>query len=303
MANPRLIKKRVGSIKNIGKITKALEMVSASKIQKAQNKAISAKPYALAIYELIGNLSGDSEIAGIPLMRQSGEVRNDLYILISTNRGLAGSLNTNLFRKIEVYIGGKSEANHHFITIGKKGRNYALANGTLEADLSSEKESGTIIAAITNIITDGFIGEKFDEVYIVYSDFITALTQSPTIKKILPIERKVLKEEVEAGTFDIVGREGEKRSDTLAEKTNYYYEPDPVTVLSNLLPFYLEIQIAEALFEAEASEHSARMIAMKNASDNASELSGGLALLYNKARQAAITTEISDITTAQATLR
>ena len=303
MANPRLIKKRVGSIKNIGKITKALEMVSASKIQKAQSKALSAKPYAGAIYEMIANLSYDFESNEIPLMRQPKFTANDLYVLISTNRGLAGSLNVNLFKKIESHIDERGKINHNFITVGKKGRYFALTNGKLVADLSEAKERVGVISAITKIITEGFAEQTYDEVYIAYSDFITAFSQVPSVKKILPVSRNLLEEVSHKKSLEIVGHEYQNNPDLTQSTVKFYYEPDPISVLNNLLPFYIEIQIAEAIFEAEASEHSARMIAMKNAYDNATELSDGLSLEYNKARQSMITTEINDITVAQSVLR
>ncbi len=300
MLNPRLIKKRVSSIKNIGKITKALEMVSASKVQRAQTKALNAKPYARAIFDLIGNLSRDLEATEIPLMRVPYEIKNDLYVLISTNRGLAGSLNTNLFRKLNEHLKTKN-TQHSFVTLGKKGRFIASINGKLEADFSESYDTTSTVAAVVKIITDGFIQGTYDEVYIVYSEFVSALTQEPSIKKILPISREELEKEEESEVFELIGKR-EDRKTVDSKPGNFSYEPDSITVLSNLLPYYLEIQLTESLFEAQASEHSSRMIAMKNASDNASELSSILSLEYNKARQSMITTEISDITTAQASL-
>lgn len=302
MANPRLIKKRVGSIRNIGKITKALEMVSASKIQKAQSKALSAKPYAAAIYEMIANLSLEFESKEIPLMRQPKIINNDLYVLISTNRGLAGSLNVNLFKKIESHIAGRGKINHNFITLGKKGRFFAVTNGKLLADLSEENERVAIVSVITKIITEGFAKDSYDEVYIAYSDFITALAQAPSVKKILPVSQNLLEEIKSKKSFEIVGHEDQNNPDLTQSTVKFHYEPDPISVLNNLLPFYIETQIAEAIFEAEASEHSARMIAMKNAYDNATELSENLSLEYNKARQSMITTEINDITVAQSSV-
>ncbi len=290
MANPRLIKKRVSSIKNIGKITKALEMVSASRVQKAQEKAVSAKPYADMIHELVGSLAGERASIEIPLMRKPTEKGSDLIILISTNRGLAGSLNTNLLRKVSNFL-EKRNAKHSFITVGKKGRTFAMQSGKLVADFSGSNATGSKVTDIVKIATEGFTREAYDEVYIAYSNFLTALTQEPTVKKILPIRAEELS--------------GEKEPIEAKERKagNFSYDPDPVTVLADLLPYYLEIQVAESLYEAEASEHSARMIAMKNASDNASELTEGLSLEYNKARQSMITTEISDITTAQESLK
>lgn len=299
MINPRLIKKRLTSVKNIGKITKALEMVSASKVQKLTEKAVSAKPYTKLIYDLVGSLAGDSEAMEIPLMRQPEKTENELYILISTNRGLAGSLNTNLFRNLAKHLEGNT-LKHNFITIGKKGRSFAMLNGNLVADFSDYKEKTEIVSSVNKMLIEGFINETYDAVYIVYSDFITALTQEPSVKQILPIKKSELS--LEQTDTDVAGkRESEQVRSKIVSKS-FYYEPDPVTVMENLLPYYLEIQLIESLYEAEASEHASRMIAMKNASDNSEELSLGLALEYNKGRQSLITTEISDITTAQLSL-
>jgi len=299
MINPRLIKKRLSSVKNIGKITKALEMVSASKVQKLTEKALNAKPYAKLIYELVGNLAGDSEAMEVTLMKQPEKIESELYILISTNRGLAGSLNTNLFRNLSKHLGGNN-LKHNFITIGKKGRSFALLNGNLVADFSDYKEKTDIVSSVNKIIVDGFIDGTYDAVYIVYSDFITALTQEPSVKRILPIEKSELtSEQMET---EIKGRRETESEKLIKGKRSFHYEPDPVTVMESLLPYYLEIQLVESLYEAEASEHASRMIAMKNASDNSDELSFGLSLEYNKGRQSLITTEISDITTAQASL-
>jgi len=288
MANPRLISKRVKSIKNIGKITKALEMVSASRVQKAQDKAVSAKPYADMIHELVGSLWGERASVEIPLLRQPIEIRSDLIILVSTNRGLAGSLNTNLFRSLSQFL-EKRNTKHSFIAVGKKGRTFAMQTGELVADFSGNNALGSKVTDIVKIAMEGFVTGAYDEVFIVYSNFLTVLTQEPTLKRILPISAEELF--VEGETEDV------KRA------ANFSYDPDPVTVLQELLPYNIEIQVAESLYEAEASEHSARMIAMKNASDNARELTEGLSLEYNKARQSMITTEISDITTAHESLK
>lgn len=299
MINPRLIKKRLSSVKNIGKITKALEMVSASKVQKLMDKAISAKPYARLIYELVGDLAGDIESMEISLMRQPLMQKCDLYILVSTNRGLAGSLNTNLFKKVTKHLEGRN-IEHNFITIGKKGRNFALLNGRLVADFSDYKVKTDVVSAVNKILVEGFIDETYDAVYIAYSDFITALTQEPSVKQILPIRREELSSSKDGAS--ILEKENSDKGNNVNRQKSFYYEPDPVTVMGNLLPYYLEIQLVESLYEAEASEHASRMIAMKNASDNSEELSLGLSLEYNKGRQSLITTEISDITTAQASL-
>lgn len=302
MINPRLIKKRVNSISNINKITKALEMVAASKVQKAQEKALRSKPYAEMIYELTGNLSGEKEIRDVPLMKQPETIGNVLCIIISTNRGLVGSLNNNLFKKTNKHF-KERKISLFFITVGIKGRPFAITKGKLEADFSDEKERENTVSAIVKIVSEGFIEGKYDEVNIAYNDFVSAFQQEPTIKKILPVSRENIIVSKETEAFELSGRQSDQKEKEKSLKRDVYmYEPDRIKVLNQLLPYYLEVQIAESLYEAEASEHSARMVAMKNASDSASELKEGLSLEYNKARQNIITTELSDITTAQASV-
>ncbi|KKQ37253.1 MAG: ATP synthase gamma chain [Candidatus Woesebacteria bacterium GW2011_GWA1_37_7] len=293
MANPRLIKKRVNSIKNIKKITKALEMVSASKVLKAQSKALAAKPYAEKIYEIIANVAGEVNISEIPLLRKPKEIKRNLYIVISTNRGLAGSLNTNLFRKLGEHSKESGIVDSSFITVGKKGRGAVAFYGTLLADFS-EGITTKSVPAIINLVSDKFVNEEVDAVYLVYNDFISALSQDPVIKKILPIT-------YEKPSFDLLGKEANVRNNI---KLNivFNFEPSREEVLKELLPFYLEVILSEALYEAEASEHSARMVAMKSASDNAQELSSSLTLEFNKARQSMITNEINDITVASSVI-
>ncbi len=278
MSNPRFIKKRVKSIKNINKITKALEMVAASKVQRAQDKAMLGKPYSQKVLELVQSLAGEKDVDmnQVPLMRVSVSPQKRLFVLISTNRGLAGSLNTNLFREV-IRTVKETPRTNLFITVGKKGRSLALTHGELIGDFSDYNPREAASAAIASEIIDTFTREVVDEVYLVYSDFVSALNQKPTIKKILPL---------------II-----EQSESI-ERPLYSFEPSPTEVLSQLLPFYIEVILAEAIFEAEASEHSARMIAMKNASDNAKSLGESLSLEYNNARQQAITTEINDIVTA-----
>jgi F-type H+-transporting ATPase subunit gamma len=293
MSNPRLIKKRVGSIKNIHKITKALEMVSASKVQKLQDRAQGAKPYADKIYELVQSLSDKVEVSSIPLMRQPKILKRSLFILISTNRGLAGNLNTNLFKNLYDFI-NRNKMENYFITVGKKGRNFALEHGELVEDYSHENIFEKVVPIISSV-KNMFINNKTDQVYIVYNDFVSVLSQEIAIKKLLPISEEVIS--TDEKTLNIESKSSDV-SDKKSKTTRYSIEPSVEIVLNNLLPFYLEVQLTESFFEAEASEHSARMLAMKNASDNAHELTESLSLEYNKARQQSITTEINDIVTA-----
>jgi F-type H+-transporting ATPase subunit gamma len=282
MENPRLIQKRVKSARNIGKITKALEMVSAARVQKAQDKATSAKPYAAKIYELVQSFGKKADWREVPLLRRPQKVSNQLFIVVSTNRGLAGSLNTNLFRFFAGFLEKEKPKNFMFVNIGKKGRNFALKFGNLLADYSDVKPLSSSVSSVTSVITEKFLAGEVDEVYVVYNDFVSALSYDPRVKKLLPLDF------------------GEQSLPL--DKTEYNFEPAGEIVMESLLPYYLETEILEVFYEAEASEHSARMIAMKNASDNASELSASLTLEYNGARQTAITTEINDIVTANLSL-
>lgn len=277
MANQKLIKKRVGSIKNIGKITSAMEMVAASKVQKAQDAAMRAKPYAEKVYELVSAVASE-RTANLPLLRRPESVRNDLYILISSNKGLAGSLNTNLFSKLARHL-RTQEVPHKFITLGIKGRNVALRNGELIADFSDSEPFSLSIPAVVETVLNLFAKEEVDKVYLVYSQFITVMRQEPVLKQLFPIPQMPLR-----------------------VQTSYTFEPSSVEVLASLLVFYIENQVRAGMHEAEASEQAARMIAMKNATDNAKELSEILSLEYNKARQSAITTEIADVVTSTESL-
>lgn len=296
MANPRLIKKRVNSVKNISKMTRALEMVSASKIQKAQEKALNSKPYAEKVYEIVQDFADKADRQSIPLMRLPHDRSRVLFVLVSTNRGLAGSLNTNLYRRLNNFINNNNFQHLEFIVVGKKGQSFANLRGEVQADYSDVVPMEDAAMPVVSFIRNKFEKEEVDEVYLVYNDFISALEQNPTIKMLLPIESHDLPKE-SPELMDQKAKEIRK-----GKSAGLNFETSAEKVLSQLLPFYLEVVVTEVLYEAEASEHSARMIAMKNASENAKNLSAELSLEYNKARQQAITTEISDIVTASQTV-
>lgn len=281
MANTRLLKKRVESVKNIGKITKALEMVSASKVQAAQDKALAAKPFAEKIYEVINQMPVETLKSQVPILRQPEKINKALYIVISTNRGLAGSLNTNLIRKLDNHINDNQFVNVSFITMGKKALSYVLSRGNLKEDYSDNPDWTENISAIIQSVSEEFIEGKFDTVFVAYSEFVTAIKQVPKVIKILPI----------------------KSEDFESSGTPTNFEPGEVEVLNDIIPYYLETQLSRSVLEADASEHASRMLAMKNASDNASELKDALEHTYNKERQSAITNEINDIVTAQLSLK
>ena len=288
MANQKAIKKRLSSVKNIKKISKALEMVAASKVQKAQEKALASKPFADRIFELMQKLDSKVSEKEIPLLRKDKITGNRLFIIVTSDRGLCGSLNSNLLRHISSFLENFKDGTNYFITVGKKGRFFSLEHGELLADFSDAKPKESAVTYITRSAMDEFLEKRIDSVYIVYSDFVSALNQEAKVKQILPL----------------VGNKkaGFEEEKNIKNGSKYTYEPDETELLNMVIPFYLETQVRDVIFESEASEHSARMVAMKNATDNADNLSYNLNLQYNKIRQQAITTEISDIVTASASL-
>ena len=281
MANIRLIKRRIRSARNISQITRAMEMVAASRMKKAQEKAVSGKPYAQKIYEITGKLAkrtkADKETS--PLLKQEGKEQKNLVILISTNKGLCGGLNTNLFRSIRNWF--PKEVATDYITLGKKGEVFIVRSGrNLVADFS-ETSFLENIGAVTNLAVSGFVQNKYHQVYLVFNNFFSILKQIPTKQVILPI-----------GSLETEESQTNNDSDLMIE-------PDAHSFFDSLLPYYLEVQVRAAILEAEASEYSARMMAMKAATDNAKDLMSLLSLEYNKIRQQLITYEIADIVTAR----
>ncbi len=284
MANERLIKRRIRSAKNIAQITKAMQMVAASKMRRAQVQAISGRPYAEKIAEMVQKFTRTIEEEKHPLLKRMG-IGKRLIILISTNKGLCGGLNANLFRSLSGWYDRSDIENCLFVTLGKKGENFLVRSGRkLLADFSERLPFSDAIPALTTFITEGFLKNEFNQIDMTYNNFISALRQEPTKKQILPI----------VGSIRISGEK-----DTREESLDFLVEPSVDAILDMLLFHYLENQIRDAVLEAEASEHSARMIAMKNATDNARELIDILTLEYNKARQAKITFEIADMITAR----
>jgi F-type H+-transporting ATPase subunit gamma len=280
MANIRLIKGRIKSAKNIAQITKAMELVAASKMKKAQAQALSGKLYAQKIYEMVLTLASRTSAAKHPLLTKPAVLSGRrLVVLLSSNKGLCGGLNTNLFRFY--YQQYPHTPSIEVVTVGKKGASFcAHTNNTLKADFSQTSSFVSIVPALTELITDEYTKGRVDGVDMVFSEFINVIKQVPKKKTILPL------------TIDSLSTPS---TDTPLE---FLIEPNVDEVFESLLPHYLENQIRDAVLQAEASEHSARMIAMRNATDNALSLMDELTLVYNKARQEKITYDITDLITA-----
>jgi F-type H+-transporting ATPase subunit gamma len=279
---PREIRRRIRSIRNTAQITRAMEMVAASKMRRAQQQVVAARPYADRIRLMIGDLaamtSPTEEIRLFPLLDKR-PIRRVQVIMISSDRGLAGALNTNLIRRaVEFMTHERPEPLENFdiVAVGRKGRDWLVRYGwPLVAEFTriSDRPSIEAIRPIAEIATADFSSGKVDAVFVIYTHFINTLRQEPRVLQVLPIEPP----------------EG------VGEIADYIFEPSPVAVLQALLPRFIEVQLYRALLEAVASEHSARMVAMRNATQNALDLVGELTLTYNKARQAQITREVSEI--------
>ncbi len=283
MINTRLIKRRIKSAQNISQITRAMEMVAASKMKKAQDQAISGKPYATNIYDVTREFVKRVNKEIHPLLAPANPEGKLMVVLISTNKGLCGGLNTNLFRTVFGLF--KNNPDIDFITVGKKGQSFIVRSGkNLIADFSLKTPFSQNVAPITSLIIDGFIKGAYKEVYLIFNTFFSALKQFPTKRVILPIASLNISTENEKEGMDF---------------SEFLIEPDINSVLDSLLSHYLENQVRAAILEAEACEHSARMIAMKNATDAAGDFISDLTLIYNKARQEKITNEIADMVTAR----
>lgn len=281
MSNIRLIRRRIKSAQNIAQITSAMEMVAASKMKKAQEIAQQGKPYAAKIYQIVRELAAGIENKSYKLLSSGNPTGKLLLVLISTNKGLCGSLNTNLFRSLANWF--SESKNIDIVSLGQKGTSFTVRfNYNLLADFSTKTPFTENVAPVTKLIVDGFINGTYKEVYLIYNSFINALKQTPSQKLILPIKTLV-----------------DRNESTDVFSSLFLIEPNIADILENLLPHYLENQLRAAILEAEASEHSARMIAMKNATEAAQDFMAALTLIYNKARQEKITYEIADMVTAR----
>ena len=289
MPSTRDIRRRIRSVKNTSQITKAMQMVASSKMRKAQQAALAGRPYAEAMNRMLAELmAGEAGELSHPLMEQR-EVRKRCVIVVSTDKGLCGALNSTLFREAVKF----DKDTTAYISAGRKaGQFVARARRQLVAEFSYKDSPAFAEArAISRFAQERFLAGEFDQVEVLFTNFISTLTQRPKLLSFLPIG------EVSGVSSDHFGEEVEKKLQ--AGGREFLFEPGPQQVLGALLPHYLNFRMFQVLLEAKASEHSARMVAMKNATDNAKQLIKDLTLQYNKLRQANITKELLEITTAQ----
>jgi F-type H+-transporting ATPase subunit gamma len=300
MANLRDIRRRIKSVKNTAQITKAMQMVAATKMRRAQMAALAIRPYAGKLDDIAGHLYagiGENEVSH-PLLQPRNKSGKTAVIVITSEKGLCGPLNTNLLRDVIRNDDGKKV----YISVGRKGR---LTLARMKRDLLADFELKDAVTfaeskTISRFILQKFDEEKFDAVEIYYNRFVNTLAQVPTRFPLVPIGADVLDVARALGEAERASRTPQPGPDAPAPAVHYNFEPDADVLLGKLLPHFVHLQLYEKILDARASEHSARMVAMKNATDNAKQLVKDLTLEYNKARQAAITNEILEISSAAA---
>ena len=291
MASVREIRRRIRSVKNIAQITRAMQMIAASRMRRAQEQALASRPYAAKSWEILIHLAaqrGNAEQLH-PLLTQRDEVHKIAIILMTSDRGLAGAYNGNIIRATSRFMINNNREDASLITVGRKGRDFMVRYGRrVVADFTDmpPRPSAFDVAPIARVAIDGFLTGEFDQVYLAYTDFINTLTQDPTVRLLLPLQPGQIESKVMSEYLD---------QEATMVTTEYLYEPGPEQLLDIVLPRFTELQIYQALLEARASEESARMVAMRNATENAKDLISDLSLTYNRARQDAITKEMLDI--------
>jgi F-type H+-transporting ATPase subunit gamma len=285
MATRQVIRRRIKSIRNIGQLTKAMQMVAASKMRKAQQHALAGRPYANLMNRVLVSLRERTDPKLHPLL-QVRPVKKELVIIISTDKGLAGALNTNLLRE----AGRFEPSTTGFVVSGRKARQFvARTKREMLADFEL-KDAPTFVEtkAVAKFCMERFLSGEVDKVSVLYTHFVNTINQRPVLRTLLPISE-----------FDLPQNEKSGEVQNVDPMVGYLFEPTPEAVLDAMLPYYVQYQVFQMILDARASEHSARMVAMKNATDNAKQFIKDLTLEYNKMRQAAITTELLEISTAQ----
>lgn len=276
------IRRRIKSAKNIAQITKAMEMVSASKMKKAQDAALASRPFTLKLKEIMDKVGGSLSSSAHPLTK-TNDSQNILVIMISTNKGLCGGLNVNLYRSLLDFTSNHSQSKIQIATVGKKVKWVVPSGNTSLAakfnDLG-ELVTFTETRSLSQYAMEQYQNNQVGSVYLAYPKFISTLQNEITFTQILPFQK----------------------SDLELSTSPYTIEPSSSSLINSLLPYQIEMSVYQTILEARAAEHSARMVAMKSASDNARDLIGSLTLDYNQARQSAVTSELLDVTTARMAL-
>lgn len=288
MAGAKEIRNKIASIKKTQKITRAMEMVAASKMRKTQDRMRASRPYASKIYQVVQHLAYGHAEYHHPFLEER-EIKRVGVIVVSTDRGLCGGLNTNLFKKVTEFVKEQkdSDVDVDFSLMGRKAEGFFRRMGgniTAYVDGLGDTPSVSDLLGSVKVMLDAYNDEKIDALYIGYNEFVNTMTQRPVVKQLLPLPKE------------------EGADDELAHYWDYIYEPDAKELLDELLSRYIELQVYQAVVENIACEQAAKMISMRSASDNAGELIKEFQLAYNKARQAAITQELAEIVSGAAAL-
>ncbi|MFS4427946.1 ATP synthase F1 subunit gamma [Chryseobacterium sp. S90] len=285
MANLKEIRGRITSISSTMQITRAMKMVSAAKLKKAQDAIVMLRPYSEKLQELIQNVNSSSDPDQISVYAQKREVKRILFIAVTSNRGLAGAFNSSIVKELNLQFQNNSQYEIEVLPVGKKVYDAVRRNRTVYANGSSvyDNLNFDMVANITEGVMTSFREGKFDEVYVIYNKFVNAATQEVTTEKLLPIS---MPENTESQV-----------------ETDYIFEPNRAEILDNLIPKSIKTQVFKSILDSVASEHGARMTAMHKATDNAEALRNDLKIFYNKARQAAITNEILEIVSGAEALK
>ncbi len=286
MANAREVRLRIRSVKNIAQVTRALQAVSASNVKKAMAAMLRTRPYATKAWQVLTHIAGQPGRATLhPLLTPRTQDRSELVVLVTGDRGLAGAYTSNVVR-FTLYKFNRRDVPVSYIAVGRKGRDMLVRrrkNVIAEFSNLPPAPSFADVSAIGRLAVDEFLGGKADRVYLVYTDFINMVRQEPAIKQLLPLE-------IGTGAGRVVAFDEPKKA-----AAAYIYEPSEEELLDEIVPRFTALQVYQAILESLASEHAARMVAMKNATDSATDLGDALQLELNKARQQGITGEILDI--------
>jgi F-type H+-transporting ATPase subunit gamma len=287
MANLKEIRGRISSISSTMQITRAMKMVSAAKLKKAQDAIVMLRPYSEKLQEIIQNVNSSSDPDQVSIYAQKREVKRVLFIAVTSNRGLAGAFNSNVVKELNIQFQNNAQYEIEVLTIGKKAYDAVRKTSSVYSNESAvfDNLNFEAVSNLTEAAMSSFKEGKFDEVYVIYNKFINAATQEVTTEQVLPI----LMAEVDAAEPQV--------------ETDYIFEPNRAEILDNLIPKSIKTQVFKAVLDSVASEHGARMTAMHKATDNAQELKNDLVIFYNKARQAAITNEILEIVSGAEALK
>lgn len=301
MASTKEIKSRIKSVKNTKKITKAMELVAASKMKRAVNSTLASRLYSEYSWQILTSLSAKLEDQIVHPFFTQKEEGKILIVLITSNRGLCGGYNAQVVKKTILKIKSLENEQIDFVTIGKKGDGYMRRTGQNVVASFMELPDNIALSDINSIskmVADEYKNGTYKDIYVAYTDFVSALTQVPRIRKLLPVSKLELKKAIQ----DVGDQKSQEELDTKIDTNDYTFEGDMNTLIESLAEKLVKMQIYQMILESNASEQSSRMVAMKNASDAAGEMIDDLTLVFNKARQASITQEISEISAGMASI-